>query len=59
MATKDEVDRAVGNVSSGNGSRHDYELTKAQSKVAGGEGSAAREALKQAGKDSSKSWGNW
>lgn len=57
MATRDEVDRSVGNVASGNGSAKDYERAQAQAKVAGSAGSAAREALKQAGKDKSKSWG--
>lgn len=59
MATEQEVQRATGNVRSGNGSAKDYERTQAQAKVAGSAGSAAREALKQAGKDKSKSWGNW
>ncbi len=59
MATTSQVDKSVGNVASGNGSAKDYERTRAQAKVAGSAGSAAREALKEAGKDKSKSWGGW
>jgi hypothetical protein len=59
VATSTEVDRAIGNVASGEGSRRDFDLCRAQAKVAGIDGSAARAALKEAAKDKSKSWGNW
>ena len=59
MATDRQVSTSVGNVASGNGSAKDYERTLKQAKVAGSEGNAARKALEEAGKDKTKSWGNW
>ena len=59
MATEKEVQDAIANVASGNGSQRDHDLVKERSQVAGASGSQARKAQKDGAKDKSKSWGNW
>lgn len=52
LATEAEVQRAIGNVRSGNGSQRDYELAQKRAKVAGSSGRQAQEALREGAKRS-------